>query len=44
MSANEIECPKCGAQPGAACTNPLTGEPYRHYAPHLERIKEAGKR
>lgn len=44
MTANEIKCPVCGAASGEACTNPLTGEPYRHYAPHLERIREAGKR
>ncbi len=39
MSANEITCPVCGAASGEACTNPLTGEPYRHYAPHLERVR-----
>lgn len=39
MAAMEVTCPVCGAASGAACTNPLTGETYRHYAPHLERIR-----
>ena len=41
MSANEITCPVCGAASGEACTNPLTDEPYRLYAPHIERIRAA---
>lgn len=41
MSAMEIICPVCGAAPAEACTNPLTDEPYRLYAPHIERIRAA---
>lgn len=39
--AMEIPCPICDAQAAEACRNPITGEAYRHYAPHLARVKEA---
>lgn len=38
-----IDCPECGAAPDVPCTNPITGQPYRYHAPHIQRVRAAQK-
>lgn len=40
-SAREVTCPDCAAAPQQPCLNPLTGQTYRHEAPHIARIVAA---